>query len=103
VSFPEGQGRVQISNAGGVGAKWSRGGREILYSAFDGKVTSVEVDASHGLRVGTPKALFQLPEGTAFNWDVSADGERFLLNVPVIKSSSVPLSLVVNWTAGLRK
>jgi Tol biopolymer transport system component len=103
VSFPEGQGRVQISNAGGVSAKWSRGGREILYTAFDGKVTSVEVDASHGLRVGTPKALFQLPEGTAFNWDVSADGERFLLNVPVIKSSSVPLSLVVNWTAGLRK
>jgi hypothetical protein len=103
VSFPEGQGRVQISNAGGVSAKWSRGGREILYTAFDGKVTSVEVDASHGLRVGTPKALFQLPEGTAFNWDVSADGERFLLNVPVIKSSSVPLSLVVNWMAGLRK
>jgi len=103
VSFPEGQGRVQISSAGGADGKWSRGGREILYTAFDGKVTSVDIDTSHGLRVGTAKPLFQLPEGTAFGWDVSADGERFLLNVPVVKSSSVPLSVVVNWSAGLRK
>jgi Tol biopolymer transport system component len=103
VSFPEGQGRVQISNAGAVEAKWARGGREILYTAFDGKVTSVEIDASRGLRPGTPRPLFQLPEGTGFGWDVSADGERFLLNVPVIKSSSVPLSVVVNWAAGLKR
>ncbi|HEY6547868.1 MAG TPA: protein kinase [Vicinamibacteria bacterium] len=103
VSFPEGEDRVQISNAGGTNAKWSRGGREILYTAFDGKVTSVEIDTSRGLRVGTPKPLFQLPEGVGSQWDVSADGERFLLNVPVIKSSSVPLSVVVNWTAGLGK
>jgi Tol biopolymer transport system component len=103
VSFPEGQGRVQISSAGGLNAKWSRSGREIVYTAFDGKVTSVEIDTSHGLRAGTPKPVFQLPEGTGFGWDVSTDGERFLLNVPVIKSSSVPLSVVVNWTAGLKK
>jgi hypothetical protein len=103
ISFPEGQGRVQISNAGGTNPKWSRGGREILYTAFDGRVTSVEIDVSRGLRVGTPKPLFQLPEGAGPQWDVSADGEHFLLNVPVIKSSSVPLSVVVNWTAGLRK
>ena len=67
-------------------------------------MTSVEIDTSGGLRVGTPRPLFQLPEGVgSAHWDVSADGERFLLNVPMIKSSSVPLSLVVNWTAGLRK
>ncbi len=103
VSFPEGQRRVQISNAGGVNPMWSRAGREIVYTAFDGRVTSVEIDTGRGLRPGTPKPLFQLPEGTGFDWDVSAEGERFLLNVPVIKSSSVPLSVVVNWTAGLRK
>ncbi len=52
--------------------------------------------------MGATKSLFQLPEGS-FGLDVSADGERFLVNVPVIKSSSVPLSVVVNWTAGLTK
>jgi len=102
VSFPDGQGKLQISSAGGVRPKWSRGGREILYTAFDGRIMAVELDASRGLRASTPKALFPLPEG-AFNWDVSGDGERFLVNVPVIKSSSVPLSVVVNWTAGLKK
>jgi eukaryotic-like serine/threonine-protein kinase len=100
-SFPQGQSRVQISNSGGLDPKWSRGGREILYTAFNGRVTAVEIDASQGLRPGAPRPLFQLPEGTGFTWDVSPDGERFLLNVPVIKSASVPLSVVVNWTAGL--
>jgi Tol biopolymer transport system component len=103
VSFPGGQGKVQISNIGGVAPKWARGGKEILYNAFDGKLMSVEIDTSRGLRAGSPRLLFQLPEGAGFGWDVTADGERFLVNVPVIKSSSVPLNVVVNWTAGLKK
>jgi Tol biopolymer transport system component len=103
VSFPDGQRRVQISNVGGRSSKWSRGGREILYIAFDGTVMSVEIDTRQGLRAGMPKPLFPLPEGADVNWDVSPDGERFLLNVPVIKSSSVPLSLVLNWTAALER
>jgi Tol biopolymer transport system component len=102
VSVPDGQGKVQISSAGGVSPKWSRRGREILYTAFDGRVMAVDVDAGRGLRAGTPRPLFELREG-AFTWDVTADGERFLVNVPVIQSSSVPLSVVVNWAAGLRK
>ena len=103
VSFPDGERKVQISNAGGRSPKWSRGGREIFYTAFDGTVMSVEIDTRQGLRAGMPKPLFLLPEGADVNWDVSPDGERFLLNVPVIKSSSVPLSLVVNWTAALER
>jgi Tol biopolymer transport system component len=101
VSVPEGQARLQISSAGGLDPKWSRDDREILYTAFDGTIMSVDIDASRGLRAGTPKPLFKLPEG-ATSWDVSSDGERFLITVPVIKSSSVPLSVVVNWSAGLR-
>jgi len=100
VSVPDGQARVQISSAGGVDPKWSRDDREILYRAFDGQIMSVEIEANRGLRAGTPRPLFRLPEG-ASSWDVSSDGERFLVNVPVIKSSSVPLSVVANWSAAL--
>ena len=89
-------------NNGGIAPKWARGGKEILYNAFDGKLMSVEIDTSRGLRAGTPKPLFQLPEGAGFGWDVTADGERFLVNVPVINSSSVPLNVVMNWTEGLK-
>ena len=102
VSFPDGQGKVQISDSGGVGAKWARGGKELVYTAFDGTVMAVALDTSHGVRPGTPKPLFKLPEGV-LAWDVSADGERFLVNVPVVKSSSVPLSVVFHWAAGLKK
>jgi Tol biopolymer transport system component len=102
VSFPDGQRKVQISSNGGLNPKWTRNGREILYTAFDGKVMSVEIEPGQDLRVGATRALFQLPDG-AFGLDVTADGERFLVNAPVIKSSSVPLSVVVNWTAGLKK
>src|SRR5262249_55942802 len=87
VSFPDGQNKIQISSGGGVSPKWSRGGREIVYSSFDNKVMSVEIDTAHGLLPGSPKELFSLPEGTGFGWDVSRDGEKFLFNVPVIKSS----------------
>jgi Tol biopolymer transport system component len=106
VSFPEGRSRVQISNNGGIGPKWARGGREILYTDFNGNLMSVEIDANRGLRAGAPKRLFQFPEGSiglGFGWDVTPDGERFLICVPVIKSSSVPLNVVMNWTAGLKK
>jgi Tol biopolymer transport system component len=100
-SFPEGKQRLQISNAGGVAPKWSRNGREIVYTSFDGNVLSVAVETHDGLQAGTPRPLFRLPEGAGAGWDVSSDGERFLINVPVIKSSSVPLTLVVNWAERL--
>jgi Tol biopolymer transport system component len=103
VSFPEGRGKVQISNNGGVSPKWSRGGKEILYNDFDGNVMSVDIDSSRGIQAGTPKRLFHLPEGAGFGWDSTADGERFLVNVPVVKSSSAPLNVIFNWSADLKK
>ncbi len=101
VSFPDGERRVQISNAGGRDAQWTRDGSEIVYRSFEGELKAVPVDTTGGsLVVGSPKPLFRLPEG-ALQWDVSRDGERFLVNVPLIKSSSVPLTLVTHWTRGL--
>ena len=99
VSFPDGARRVQISSAGSRSSRWARDGKEVLYTAFDGTVMSVDVAPGDGLRAGLPKPLFELPEGAFFNWDVTADGERFLISVPILKSSSVPLSLIVHWAA----
>jgi dipeptidyl aminopeptidase/acylaminoacyl peptidase len=104
ISFPDGKRRIQISSSGGRFPRWSRGGREILYAAFDGMIMSVEIESGRETPgVGVPTPLFALPEGASDFWDVSADGERFLVNVPVLKSSSVPLSLVLNWPAALAR
>jgi Tol biopolymer transport system component len=96
VSFPDGQTKVQVSNAGGGRPHWTRGGKEILYTAPDGTVTAVELDAAKGLQPSMPRALFALPPGTDVAWDVTGDGEKFLLNVPVTQTTSVPLTLVQN-------
>ena len=103
VSFPDGTGKTQVSTNGGVAPKWTRGGREIVYQDFDERVVAVEIDTSHGVRAGAPRPLFQVPQGTNFAWDVTSDGERFLFSVPVVKSSSRLLDLVVNWPAAFRK
>jgi len=102
VSFPDGQGKVQISNAGGATPRWTRGGRELLFSDFSGTIMSVDVDTRHGFQASTPKPLFSVPPGP-FGWEVTSDGQRFLVNTPVTKSSSFPLSLVLDWSASLKK
>jgi Tol biopolymer transport system component len=102
VSFPEGRGKVQISNAGGFYPKWTQNGRELLYIAPAGQVMAVGVETGGAFKAGTPRPLFDVPEGALERWDVSSDGRRFLFAVPVLKSSSVPLNLVQHWTAGLQ-
>jgi len=55
------------------------------------------------------KPLFQagrresLSAGDLFSYDVSADGQRFLVNTEVADVASSPLSVVVDWTADLKK
>ena len=66
------------------------------------KMMVVEVQPGENLKAGAPRTLFDLPDG-AQSWDVTPDGQRFLVSLPVVESNSVPLNLVVNWTARLKK
>ncbi len=96
--FPGPGGVVRISTAGGRHPVWSRDGRELFYVAGFGGVTSVPVKSSPRFEAGKPVPLFQVPGG---DFDVSRDGKRFLALAPVWKPQ--PLSLLVNWTARLKK
>ena len=60
------------------------------------------VSSGQEFRAGTPTALFQTPAG-AIVGDVTTDGKRFLLIAPVGPSASVPFTVVLNWTTGLKK
>jgi hypothetical protein len=67
----------------------------------------VNVATSGGeFRAGTPKPLFKLPFGynqEATPWDVRADGNRFLVAVPLQENSRTPFTVVLDWPAGLPK
>ena len=108
-SFPSGEGEVRISTDGGEQPRWRRSdGRELYYVALDGKMMSVKVKPTAGpnpsFERDTPVPLFDSriatsTETRAFQYDVSADGRRFLVNTNVSTSSnSVPsITVVFNW------
>jgi len=56
------------------------------------------------LRVATVKPLFQTRSaGTGYECDVSPDGQRFLVNILPEQIVSAPITVVLDWTAGLKK
>jgi eukaryotic-like serine/threonine-protein kinase len=107
--FPGPGAPSQVSTAGGAWPRWRRDSKEIFYLALDGTLTAVSVDtAGSCLDVSPGRALF--PARTrpvtrldAYQYDVSADGQRFLVNTFVEESTSTMMTLVVNWPAALRK
>ena len=109
-SFPAGGGKWQVSTSGGMQPRWSHDGKELFYLALDGKMMAVAVKAGTTFEAGTPEALFQtriygLATSPAYSqqYDVTADGQRFLLNVDVADANAVPLTVVLDWTAALQK
>jgi len=98
--FPNTGRKWQVSALGGTLAHWRGDDRELFYLALDGSIMSVSVEA-HGsdLVLGRPQRLFQLSADG--NYDVSADGQRFLVMTPAQKEEQPPLSLVFSWTSEL--
>lgn len=100
-------GKWQVSIAGGDFGVWRRDGREIFYVAPDGKMMAVPVESGDEVfRPGRAKALFDaglLVSGNYREYDVSADGQRLLLNQPVGDTGEVPITVIVNWPKLLQK
>jgi serine/threonine protein kinase len=105
--FPGPGGKRQISAGGGELPRWRADGKEILYAAPNGKLMAAEVSIKGaGIEVGTITPLgvpVTLNRLNYYSYDVSADGQRFLVAVPVEQKSAAPLTLVQNWTALLKK
>jgi hypothetical protein len=82
---------------------------ELFYVARDGTLMAVAIRRAGGrLDIGDARALFPVRWRTevrldAYNYDVAADGQRFLLNTYVEDAASSPIVLVVNWPATLKK
>ena len=107
---PNGGSKTPISRDGGSQPRWRRDGKELFYSSPDGKLMAVDVSEGPIFKASVPKTLFQVPvaqighnEGglQVLGWDVAPDGKSFLIDTATI--SSEPVTVVLNWTAELKK
>ena len=91
---------IRISTGGGLQPLWRRDGRELYYVDLLGNLVAVPIGAGEPLRPGAPETLFaaKLEEATDRQYDVSPDGQRFLLNRS-LTTDSAPLVVVLDWTA----
>jgi Tol biopolymer transport system component len=103
-SFPGREGRWQVSSGGGAAPRWRRDSREIFFVAPDRRIYSVEVRPGKAFEAGAPKPLFptQIARLPFASYDVTADGQRFLVTELVRTEEPEPITLVVDWTAALR-
>jgi Tol biopolymer transport system component len=97
--------RWQASARGGVEPHWRADGRELFYLTLDGFIASVDITVEgSALRTGQSKTLFRAntPEflGTS-NFDVTRDGQTFVVNTLIAYPPVPPVRVMVNWTSAL--
>jgi serine/threonine protein kinase len=112
-SFPASGGKWQVSTHGGSHPRWRGDGKELFYLDVHGKklmAVTIKGDA-YTFEADSPVALFDVHVGRfhsgifagMYQYDVTADGQRFLVNTLVEDSPAPPITVVLNWTAGLKR
>jgi Tol biopolymer transport system component len=96
----------QVSTDGGYEPRWRADGREIYYLSEGRKLMVVPVGV--GPSFGIPRVLFQtrVQMGVTANrthFVPSRDGQRFLINTLSADATTTPITVVMNWAAGLKK
>jgi Tol biopolymer transport system component len=106
--YPATGDKWEISPDGGAQPIWRADGAELFYVAPDNSVMAVDVRAEQAtVQFGTPRRLFRAPivvlpaRQPSWTWDVSPDGQRFLLILGI--DDEAPVTLVTNWQSDLAK
>ena len=100
--FPSGQGRWQVSSGGGLYPRWNGDGTELFFVSGD-DLMAVEVSTRGVFQPGNPKALFSTSmvgaRNLTFNYDVSADGQRFVVVQQADAGETPTITVIENWYA----
>jgi eukaryotic-like serine/threonine-protein kinase len=108
-TFPKAVGKWQVSRGGGTEPRWRGDSKEIFYIGARGILTAVPVSSVATFSTGTVTPLFQshgrvpISSSDLFTYDVTKDGQRFLVNRYAKPQQVAPLHVVLNATAELRK
>jgi eukaryotic-like serine/threonine-protein kinase len=103
VPFPGPGGKSRVSMGGGSWPRWRRNGKEIYFISPDNKIMAADLSPSGGRPVvGAAHALFETQpyRGSGSPFDVTGDGQRFLINRWEPPTS---ITLIENWDTGLKQ
>jgi Tol biopolymer transport system component len=97
----QGEGERLVSNAGGVAPRWRADGRELFYLGGDDRIMSVAVEPGPAAMASAPRPLFEAP-GLGYgvglaNFDVTPDGQRFLLVTRVGTAARPSITIATAW------
>ncbi len=114
-TFPPGGGKWQVSDGGGTQARWSGDGRELFFRT-DAGIMSVKVSSEgSSFRASRPEIVFEgnflgglqgvlLPGFNFPDYDVSADGKRFVMFQGTTEGAlATEAKIVLGWFEELRR
>ena len=103
-AFPDPNGNpTTVTAKGGIFPTWRGDGRELYYLAPGGKLMAVEVKPGATFNPGAPKLLFDTwVRGYLTEFDVSRDGQKFLMLAPAENFLPTPATVLMNWPAALK-
>jgi serine/threonine-protein kinase len=103
--FPLTTGKWQVSIGGGFESSWNANGKELFYLQGN-RLMAVDVNTySDRFDKGTPRILFDAPFANPLRnaYLVSPDGQKFLVNARIETKDTLPMTLVLNWPATLKR
>ena len=103
-SFPEPGHSSSVSVEGGGYPRWRADGRELYFLSADARLMAATFAAGTPPTIGTPAPLVEVrlvahPDRmsfAAYEYDVNADGSRFLIN-RLISPADVNMTVIVDW------
>jgi eukaryotic-like serine/threonine-protein kinase len=108
-TFPTAVGKWQVSRGGGSEPRWRGDGKEIFYIGAKGTLMAVPVNSEVTFTTGNPTALFhshlraRVSSTDLFTYDVTKDGQQFLVNRYVKPQQIAPLHVILNAAVELRR
>ena len=104
--FPPTGAKWQVSTNGGSRARWRGDGKELFYfssvGSNRGMLMAVPIRVRNDtVEAGLAEPLFEVGMPTGVNYDVTADGRRFIVSAFTQEVSSSPITVVLNWQAAL--
>jgi Tol biopolymer transport system component len=106
--FPGPGGKYQVSAGGGQQLRWRRDGKELFFLSPHRTLMAAPVKTGSTFEFSTPIDLFEtrahepLTAEEFFTYDVSFNGQRFLINANAEQKDIRPVDILLNWSSQLK-